>query len=89
MSATATSTSLILVDPGCRRSLRAPRRSTSAWWSARSRIDGTCTGEHGIGIGKLAFLAREHGDAVAAMRAIKRSLDPGNILNPGKVLAGL
>jgi D-lactate dehydrogenase (cytochrome) len=53
------------------------------------RLDGTCTGEHGIGTGKLAFLAREHGEAVAVMTAIKRSLDPSNILNPGKILAGL
>jgi D-lactate dehydrogenase (cytochrome) len=49
-------------------------------------MDGTCTGEHGIGIGKKKYLTAEHGDAVETMRAIKRAIDPLNIMNPGKVL---
>ncbi|APZ97450.1 FAD-binding oxidoreductase [Sphingopyxis sp. QXT-31] len=50
-------------------------------------MDGTCTGEHGIGIGKQARLVAELGDAVEQMRMIKRALDPQNILNPGKIFA--
>ena len=50
------------------------------------RMDGTCTGEHGIGQGKVSFMAREHGYGLEVMRAIKRTLDPHNILNPGKIL---
>ena len=48
---------------------------------------GTCTGEHGIGMGKLGYLEREHGDLLPLMRGIKALLDPAGILNPGKVVA--
>ncbi|MES1154840.1 MAG: FAD-linked oxidase C-terminal domain-containing protein, partial [Pseudorhodoplanes sp.] len=51
------------------------------------RMEGTCTGEHGVGQGKTKYLAAEHGPAaMAVMRSIKQALDPQNIMNPGKML---
>lgn len=48
-------------------------------------MGGTCTGEHGIGSGKIKYLEMEHGPAIKVMRSIKQALDPDNILNPGKI----
>jgi D-lactate dehydrogenase (cytochrome) len=48
-------------------------------------LDGTCTGEHGIGCGKIDFVLTEHGEAMSVMRAIKTAIDPHNIMNPGKI----
>ena len=50
-------------------------------------LNGTCTGEHGIGIGKMKLLKEELGDdTINVMKSIKKALDPKNLLNPGKVL---
>jgi len=49
-------------------------------------MDGTCTGEHGVGAGKMKYMQAEHGSGVEVMRAIKKTLDPHNIFNPGKVV---
>jgi len=50
-------------------------------------MDGTCTGEHGVGLGKQDWLVAELGDAVDVMRTLKRALDPANLFNPGKVFS--
>jgi D-lactate dehydrogenase (cytochrome) len=49
-------------------------------------MEGTCTGEHGVGQGKRKYLKAEHGHGLDVMRQIKTTLDPQNLLNPGKIL---
>ncbi len=78
---------VFMVDPDDDAEVaRAERINAEIVRFALSR-HGTCTGEHGIGLGKRAYLREERGAAVDAMQAIKRALDPDGILNPGKVLA--
>ncbi len=70
-----------------------PKEMEEAAWISRRVVEraiameGTCTGEHGIGLGKRKYLPLEHGEvAVDVMRAVKAALDPHNLLNPGKIL---
>jgi D-lactate dehydrogenase (cytochrome) len=76
---------MYLVDPDRPEELTEAKRLTDALVAHALALGGTCSGEHGVGIGKIAALRAEHGDAILTMRAIKRALDPKGILNPGKI----
>jgi D-lactate dehydrogenase (cytochrome) len=76
-----------LVDVGSQEEMRAVRGFLDRLTERALRMEGTCTGEHGIGQGKIKYLAQEHGLGVEVMAAIKKALDPLNILNPGKIFA--
>jgi len=77
---------VVLIDPAKQSDLDEADTLNQRVVMRALRMGGTSTGEHGIGIGKLDFLDAEHGDAVSVMRAIKNSLDPYNLFNPGKVI---
>ena len=77
---------LVLMNPDDPREIEATEAFVARLNMRAISMDGTCTGEHGIGQGKIAFLRHEHGDGVDFMRAIKQALDPQGIMNPGKVL---
>jgi D-lactate dehydrogenase (cytochrome) len=77
---------VIIVDPDDAAEMRRAHELNDRLIEQTLAYGGTCTGEHGIGQGKMAFLAAEHGDAVSVMRALKQALDPHNIMNPGKIL---
>jgi D-lactate dehydrogenase (cytochrome) len=73
------------IMPGDEAELAEAKRYGAILVQHALSLDGTCTGEHGIGIGKRDALRTEHGEGVDVMRAIKHSLDPNNIMNPGKL----
>jgi D-lactate dehydrogenase (cytochrome) len=77
---------LYVLDPASPTELDAAARLNDRLVRRALEMGGTCTGEHGIGYGKMAFLEAEHGHGVEIMRAIKRALDPDNRMNPGKVV---
>jgi D-lactate dehydrogenase (cytochrome) len=77
----------MLVDPLDKADIDKAERINSRMVARAIAMDGTCTGEHGVGLHKMDFLIQEHGaDAIVVMRAIKHALDPGNIMNPGKII---
>jgi D-lactate dehydrogenase (cytochrome) len=76
---------LILVDPDAPDELPRARQLHDAMVRRALSMDGTCTGEHGIGSGKMDFLMTELGSAVDVMRSVKQALDPAGIMNPGKL----
>jgi D-lactate dehydrogenase (cytochrome) len=75
-----------LLDPAKPEELAEATRLNDRMVERAIAMDGTCTGEHGIGYGKMDFLIAEHGEAVALMRTLKRAFDPDNIMNPGKIV---
>ncbi|WP_312304013.1 FAD-linked oxidase C-terminal domain-containing protein [Pulveribacter sp.] len=77
-----------LLDPSIPEERETAERLNHQLVARALSMQGTCTGEHGVGIHKMGFLVEEAGEgAVEMMRAIKRALDPQNILNPGKIFA--
>ncbi len=77
---------IYLIDPDDAVEVAEAKRLNERMVMRALAMDGTCTGEHGIGYGKLDFLLAEHGEAVSVMRLLKQALDPDNIMNPGKVI---
>ena len=76
-----------VLDPEAPHEWRAAERVSERIVSHALSVGGTCTGEHGVGLGKRRWLVEEHGDAaVAVMRALKSAIDPAGLMNPGKVL---
>ncbi|MCU1382966.1 MAG: dld [Acidobacteria bacterium] len=78
---------IYVLDPANPAELEEARRLNERMVLRALAMGGTCSGEHGVGIGKMKFLAQEHGPALDVMRTIKRALDPDNRMNPGKMLA--
>ena len=79
--------STIFIDPDDKLMLETALEFDKRLVQRALEMGGTCTGEHGIGIGKLKHMRNEHGDgAIATMQSIKQALDPHNIMNPGKVV---
>jgi D-lactate dehydrogenase (cytochrome) len=77
---------VFMIDPNRPEEIAEANRLNERMVARALAMDGTCTGEHGIGYGKMQFLAAEHGEAVGVMRTIKKALDPDGILNPGKIV---
>ena len=77
---------LFVVDPENEDEIAEAERLNERLVERALAMDGTCTGEHGVGIGKKKFMQAEHGEGLSVMRDLKQALDPGNLMNPGKVL---
>ena len=78
---------IFAMDPSSPDELREVKTINDRLVRRALDLDGTCTGEHGIGLGKQDWLVEELGDAVDVMRVLKRALDPKDVFNPGKIFA--
>ncbi len=77
---------MFLVDPDNPAELEQAKAFNKRLVRRAIEMEGTCSGEHGIGLGKQGSLLQEHGEAVDLMRDIKRLFDPDNLMNPGKLI---
>ncbi len=77
---------IYVLDPSNALELEEARRLNERMVLRALEMGGTCSGEHGVGVGKMKFLEQEHGAALNVMRTIKRALDPDNRMNPGKMI---
>src|SRR3954447_8835304 len=77
---------IFMIDPQRPEEIAEASRLNDRMVARALAMEGTCTGEHGVGYGKIDFLLDEHGEALDVMRKIKRALDPDDILNPGKIV---
>jgi D-lactate dehydrogenase (cytochrome) len=80
---------MYLLDPDDAAEVEEARRLNEQLVRRALAMGGTCTGEHGVGYGKMKYMEAEHGAALDVMRTIKHALDPGNRMNPGKVVDGV
>jgi len=79
----------IVVNPDDEREVKEVHAFNARLIHRALALGGTCTGEHGVGVGKMKYLEEERGDALGVMKAIKRALDPDNRMNPGKIFQTL
>jgi len=77
----------VLIDPDDEDEIARAKAFYERLILSAIAMDGTCTGEHGVGRGKMRFLEAEHGAGLKVMRAIKKALDPDDIMNPDKIVA--
>lgn len=77
---------VFMIDPNRPEELAEARRLNDRMIARALAMEGTSTGEHGVGYGKMDFLVAEHGEALSVMSTIKKALDPDGILNPGKIV---
>ena len=77
---------IFVLDPHKPEEFAEAKRINARLVHRALEMGGTCTGEHGVGLGKMDYLSEEHGAALEVMKAIKRALDPQNLMNPGKMI---
>src|ERR1700732_2941636 len=77
---------IFMIDPEKPEEIAEASRLNDRMVARALAMEGTCTGEHGIGYGKMDFMVTEHGPALEVMRSIKQALDPNDIMNPGKIV---